>query len=432
MMDKSEYQFSKNTDINIIIDKMYNLYSSITDKIPTSYFLTQYMQIIMDIDYVNSISVFLFSRIDHDIYLFKKLPENYINIIDIDALIDEGIIAETIALAKVIPYNNNMLLIPFLSVDGINGIAVITLDLSVELLENRIVKLLYIGAHNIGNTLGYFYKAEDEKKSREVADQIIASKTLELIEDKNKLHNRITELTTNLSMVIPHEIRTPINQILGSTNILKKYLKVIDNEQITDFYELLDDIESSTQRLKRITENYIYYANLIIISFNIEELQKLQKYYIEGADSIVFEVVMNKAMSYNREQDVEFSLVEASLQIDEIYFIKIIEEIIDNAFKFSGHGTHIAVKSEIQDNYYKIVISDKGKGLSREEIKSINPYLQHNRSVIEQQGSGLGLSIVYKLISIHSGKITINSEPGLFTEVTLSLPLADLDTIINL
>ena len=98
------------------------------------------------------------------------------------------------------------------------------------------------------------------------------------------------------------------------------------------------------------------------------------------------------------------------------------EELLDNAFKFSPSGSMVKLNCKAGDKNYKIVISDKGRGMTEEQISNVNAYLQFEREKYEQQGMGLGLTISKKVVEIFEGRLTIKSVYGEGTEVKVILP----------
>ncbi len=77
-----------------------------------------------------------------------------------------------------------------------------------------------------------------------------------------------------------------------------------------------------------------------------------------------------------------------------------------------------------EGNALLMMVIDHGRGMSGEQIGSMGAYVQFNRNVYEQQGSGLGLTVAKQLIEVHGGSLSIQSDIGQGTTVTVRLPLA--------
>ncbi|HUZ06110.1 MAG TPA: ATP-binding protein, partial [Candidatus Paceibacterota bacterium] len=106
----------------------------------------------------------------------------------------------------------------------------------------------------------------------------------------------------------------------------------------------------------------------------------------------------------------------------EGYFSKVVNELVNNALKFSEAGSSVKVKLAEIFNGVALVISDKGRGFSPDQIARIGAYIQFERKKQEQQGLGLGLTIAKRLMELHGGTLSIESEKGQGATVTAKFP----------
>jgi len=107
----------------------------------------------------------------------------------------------------------------------------------------------------------------------------------------------------------------------------------------------------------------------------------------------------------------------------DIHLNKIVDELIDNAFKFTEAGEKVTITTEVNDTHYIFCIQDEGRGMSREDINSIGAYMQFQRWFFEQQGMGLGLAIVKLLVKLYGGEISFTSIPNPGLQVEVRIPL---------
>jgi signal transduction histidine kinase len=242
---------------------------------------------------------------------------------------------------------------------------------------------------------------------------------------ESHLNQKIENLQTNLRKTMPHEIRTPLNVILGFSEFLMKNNKKIQEGEALD---MINNIHESGQRLLRTFENYLLYANLELIVATQSERMKYLKYKTFMADIFIRDIALSKAIEFERQQDLQLELIDATVNIYEDHFRKIADELIDNSFKFSNPGSVVKVVSNMENNYFKMVFTDFGRGMSVEQISKLGDYVQFERKMYEQQGTGLGISIVKRIVEIYNGSINIESKSNQFTEVTICLPgvLGDL------
>ncbi len=103
---------------------------------------------------------------------------------------------------------------------------------------------------------------------------------------------------------------------------------------------------------------------------------------------------------------------------------KVIEELVNNAFKFSKVGALVQIDAGQVNDTYQWTIRDHGRGMSPEQIANLGAGMQFERHLFEQQGGGLGFAIARQLVELYSGVLTIESRPGVQTTVRVILPLA--------
>jgi len=131
-----------------------------------------------------------------------------------------------------------------------------------------------------------------------------------------------------------------------------------------------------------------------------------------------------KAIAANREADLQLYLQDSTVNISETRLKKIAEELVENAFKFSAEETPVRVVSRNENNHFTLEILDRGRGIGPEYIDKVGAYMQFDRKINEQQGTGLGLIIAKRLAELHGRKLIIESIPGQQTTVRVILPPA--------
>lgn len=252
---------------------------------------------------------------------------------------------------------------------------------------------------------------------------------------------KLQELRQNITYSLPHELRTPLNGIMGFTDLLLAELKPLDNPEgelnllvasqsqltsltISEFREILEHIQTSSQRLYRLIQNFLLYAELELVANTPERIKALRSHWIDGVKSSIMEQVISQAKQAERETDLYLDLQDASVQISSKYLKKLMEELLDNAFKFSSPGTPVYLSSKVENNSFVLSLTDKGRGMTEEQITNLGAYMQFERKLYEQQGSGLGLTIAKRLAELHGGELTIESLPNTQTTVRVVLPKA--------
>lgn len=237
-----------------------------------------------------------------------------------------------------------------------------------------------------------------------------------------KSQQKLDELRSSIALSLPHELRTPLNGILGFTNIL---MSEYESLEISEIREMLGYIHASGERLYRLIQNFLLYAEVELIANDPERLKALRSYEINNILNCITEISIPRAIQAHREKDLHLDIQDGiNIKISAHRLQKIIEEILDNAFKFSQPNTPINITSNIKDNYYILRITDKGRGMTPEQIAAIGAYRQFERKLYEQQGSGLGLMLSKRLTELHNGKFMIESTPKQQTIVEIWIPKA--------
>jgi signal transduction histidine kinase len=235
---------------------------------------------------------------------------------------------------------------------------------------------------------------------------------------KQDLQQRnVEEIKLNVTYALPHEFRTPLNQIISAANVLK----TSGCEQGT-IAELAEDILWSAKRLLRITENFLVYAQLEALSADRTARQQLCQYRTDEAAAMAADIAMTKASQFGRTSDLVLGSIPEGvcLAMSSENFHKILDELIDNAFKFSAAGKPVELAMNTDAAWLELCITDRGIGMTPAQINAIGAYTQFNRVVQEQQGIGLGLVIARRLVELHGGEFRIESHAG--TTVTVRLP----------
>jgi two-component system, sensor histidine kinase and response regulator len=221
---------------------------------------------------------------------------------------------------------------------------------------------------------------------------------------------RLDELRVKLSLMLPHELNTPLTGILTIGEVLQQHSDALGAREVAQMGEQL--VEAG-KRLQRLIQNFLLYSEtelLLRSPGNKRPGRTEQAYSVINAIGNTARMV---AQRHNRLGDLELQLPEAGeAAIVPDLVAKVVDELLDNAFKFSSPNTPVRVNSEESGDYLSISIRDRGLGMNAQEIAALAPYVQLKRELLEQQGTGLGLAIAKRIIELHGGSLSIESEPG--------------------
>jgi signal transduction histidine kinase len=211
--------------------------------------------------------------------------------------------------------------------------------------------------------------------------------------------------------IASHELRTPVQPILGLSEILKSRIS-----KDRDEYDLIDIIARNAKRLHRLTEDILDVTKI--------ESQSLQlKKEIFNLNEVIMNVLADYGSHVRKINGVKVSLINKGdflIEADKRRLNQVISNLLDNAIKFTQKGS-IVISTQRKDNDNVIVsIKDTGIGIDQEIMSRLFSKFA-SKSV---QGTGLGLFISKSIIEAHGGKIWAENNPdGKGAVFAFSLPI---------
>jgi two-component system sensor histidine kinase/response regulator len=238
---------------------------------------------------------------------------------------------------------------------------------------------------------------------------------------REQAEQALVALRNNISLMLPHEMRTPLNGIIGFAELLNASADTMTPEEVA---EMGQGIYESGKRLQRLVDNFLVYVQLEIAADDPVQTAALRSKTTAQADRVVSGSAAASAAAVGRAADLKLELASLAVPMVEEYLAKVTEELVQNALKFSKPGTPVTVKLAESSAGIALVVNDRGSGLSPDEIARIGAYMQFKRQSREQQGAGLGLIITKRITELHGGMLNITSDRENGTTVTVRLPKA--------
>jgi len=236
---------------------------------------------------------------------------------------------------------------------------------------------------------------------------------------RDEAERKLAHLRDNISLMLPHELRTPLNGILAYGEILAADSAKLKPAEIAEMGHV---VHQSGKRLERLIENFLIYAQLELVAADPNNVNALRTGRTEHPAALIEKHAGAQASFANRAGDLTFELADTPLPMAEEYLSKIVDELAQNAFKFSDAGTPVRVTLAEAGNSITLSVSDLGRGFTTEQITRVGAYMQFDRKMQEQQGLGLGLAITKRLVALHGGTLSIASEPNSGAVITAKLP----------
>ncbi len=234
-------------------------------------------------------------------------------------------------------------------------------------------------------------------------------------QEKNDMERR--EFVANVS----HELRTPLTTMRSYLDALAE--GAWREENIAPHF--LNVTQTETERMIRLVNDLLNLSKMDSQEYELNfELVEFNKFF----ERIIERFEMSKS------QNVDFIrlLPETSyfVEVDTDKLTQVIDNIISNAIKYSPDGGNIRFGFTVHDNMLKVMISDDGMGIPKENVGRIfDRFYRVDRARARSMGgSGLGLAIAQEMIEAHGGKIWAESEEGAGTTIFFTLPY-ELDEV---
>ncbi len=242
-----------------------------------------------------------------------------------------------------------------------------------------------------------------------------------------KRQAEIDLLRNNMVMALPHELRTPLTGIITCADIL---LMDFDDQVTPDvgrIEQMLRIIHRSGERLQHLIENYLVYSQIELYTSDPEKMPSLTRGEgVEFPTEVTNAAAQAIAETVQRADDlIVGEPVQANVKVSRMNLAKVVSELTSNAFKFSEAENPVTLETTIENGEFRLRVTDKGQGLSKEAISLLGAYMQFDRRIYEQQGIGLGLIIAKRLVELHGGRLLVDSTEGEGTTVTVYLRLME-------
>jgi len=219
---------------------------------------------------------------------------------------------------------------------------------------------------------------------------------------------------------VSHELRTPLNAIIGFSDMMRSRLFGPLPGKYAEYADLIHD--SGQHMLDLIGD---------VLDLSKVEAGKYELIYhnFDAADVIRSSAKMLRPAADNAEIRLDVEILsengELLVEADRKALRQIILNLLSNAIKFSPKGGRVLVRGDIEKNFLKLGVVDNGAGMTAEELETIGqPFKQTETGQTSQvRGSGLGLSLVKSLASLHEGRFEITSKKDVGTTADVYIPL---------
>ena len=208
-----------------------------------------------------------------------------------------------------------------------------------------------------------------------------------------------------------------LSRILDITQLIGNTGRPLQPKEII---QLAGQAHEAAAHLHRRIENCLLYAEIERLASDWQQVASLQEHRA-GILEVVEPVARQKARTLNRTADLSLEIDDALAAISADSLKKILEELLDNAFRYSRPGSAIHLKSAVGADHVGLSIIDQGCGMTPELVAQAGGPVPLDQVLLAQQGSGLGLAIARRLTELHRGTFIVQSEPERGTTVMVNM-----------
>lgn len=287
----------------------------------------------------------------------------------------------------------------------------------------------YLGAPLItpdGHAIGALCVLDNEPRysSQRKKNQLVtlASQVMNLMEihKQNLILQKHNESQKKLMKILSHDLRSPLNGIIG----LSELLITLSDDNNSEQRSMLKNILLSSKKLNQMVNDILNYSFIEEGGF---ALHKKETNIREIAEDII-ELHKPSAQLKEIQLTLNIDSISEPVMIDPEKFEQIMGNLVSNAIKFTETGG--AVICSISPNHFKqksgiqLTVEDNGIGMNQDEVDRLlnSKKLRHQTGTSGEKGSGLGFPIIREFTKLHNGEIEIESEPGKGTTITIYLP----------
>ena len=230
------------------------------------------------------------------------------------------------------------------------------------------------------------------------------------MEDRIRIAERLSSLG-HLAAGVAHEIRNPLNAIGLGLQRLRREFAPQEESQNQEYLALADVMSKEIRRVNGIIEEFLTLSRPFQLHLATSSLQDLLK-------NLVL-LLQEEASSRGIRLQLEMTPELPSIKMDAEKLMQAFLNLVKNGIQAIENEGTVRIEARILKNRIQISISDTGAGISSDQIEKIFNYYYTTK----EKGVGLGLPIAHRIIEAHGGQLTVESQVGSGTRVTVALPM---------
>lgn len=226
---------------------------------------------------------------------------------------------------------------------------------------------------------------------------------------------KLSEVKNDFINNMTHELKTPIATVSAAVEAMQNF-NALNDQQKTQTY--LSISRQELQRLSDLVEKVLHIAT--------EEKDDFELYREDtDLNELISHIITNHRLKANKKVDFTYTILsDAMVKVDKTHLSNALNNLVDNAIKYSGEPAEITIQVSRQQDRLKIVVKDNGIGIPHAYQDNIFEkfFRVPTGNLHNVKGFGLGLSYVKKIVEKHGGFIRVKSEPDKGSEFQLEIP----------
>ena len=311
---------------------------------------------------------------------------------------------------------NSFIICPILPKEGDKGLFFVgteSVDTTVDEGDEELITIL---ANQLGQALENARLFEKTWHAHQELEQKVEERTRELTLAVDEIE-KISKRKSDFISAVSHELRTPLTSIKG-------YASILLTGKLGDIPQ---DVRERLDKINRHSDELVHLVNDLLDISRIESGKVTMRQEIQELKHIV-EHAFDLLSGQLKEKQLDFSLDVPddanSVSVDRSQIERVFINLIGNAIKFTPPQGKIAIRSYKMDKEIQIDISDTGCGIPEKEQEVIFEEFYRVDNTINEtaKGTGLGLTLVKRIIEAHNGKIWVKSKEGSGSTFSFTLP----------
>jgi two-component system sensor histidine kinase/response regulator len=236
---------------------------------------------------------------------------------------------------------------------------------------------------------------------------------------KHRAEEKFRNMQRTLATSLPNQLLGPMDDLLALTELIGKGYRAFEFDEIV---AMARDAHRAGVRVRQQVENCLLLAELMMLAEDASRPSPWRARSQVHVLDIVEPAVVEMARQHQRLPDLQMSMAYCQSLIGVRSLQKIVQEMLDNAMKFSSAKTPVEIRVFPSRTECIVEIADRGPGIAPEQLDKLDAFVRFEEKLADDKGCGLGLAIARRLAELNGGRLTLTTREGGGTIAHLALP----------